>query len=149
MYCLGMNLGLGGGAIVGSFEEEYLDVLQNIEMAIVSVYREHKDLLDYDVDKVLNILWTEYRNEKQGKSTPIPKLGENAQLVYDRVKEMCELRLGRSNQGIKRGLFKAKIEPVSVDEMMECLKRIHKSVDLWNKQGGRQGYVYFIDNNID
>jgi hypothetical protein len=32
---------------------------------------------------------------------------------------------------------------------MDCLKRIRKSVDLWNKQGGRQGYLYFIDNNID
>jgi hypothetical protein len=144
-----MNPGIDGGAIVRSVEEEYLDVLQNIEMAIITVYREHHDLLDYDVDKVLNILWTEYRNEKQGKSTPPPKLGANAQLIYERVKEMCEMRLGRSNQGMKRGWFKAEIEPISPDEIMECLKRIRKSVDLWHKQGGRQGYLYFIDNNID
>lgn len=39
-----------------SFEDKYLDVLQNIEMAIVGVYRQHKDLLDYDVDRVLNLL---------------------------------------------------------------------------------------------
>ena len=132
-----------------SFDDEYLDVLQNIEMAIVSVYREHDDLLDYDVDKALHILWTEYRNERQGQSSPAPKLGENAQLVYDRVKEMCEMRLGRSNQAMKKGWFKAKAKPISPDEIMECLKRIRKSVDLWHKQGGRQGYLYFIDNNID
>ena len=86
-----------------SFEDEYLDVLQNIEMGIVSVYREHNDLLDYDVDKVLNLLWTEYRNEKQGRAVPASKLNENAQLVYDRVKHMCEWRLGRSIQEKKEG----------------------------------------------
>mgnify|MGYP001600389697 CR=1 FL=1 len=43
---------------MSNFEDEYMDVLQNIEMAIVSVYRKHRDLVDYDVDKVLNLLWT-------------------------------------------------------------------------------------------
>ncbi len=133
-----------------SFEEQYMDVLQNIEMAIVSVYREHNDLTDYDVDKVLNLLWTEYRNEKQGKATPMPILNANARLVHDRVREMCEWRLGRSNNIELKGggLFKAKPKPISVDEIMDCLKRIRKSVALWNKEGGRQGYLYFIDNHI-
>jgi hypothetical protein len=132
-----------------SFEDKYLDVLQNIEMAIVSVYREHSDLLDYDVDKVLNILWTEYRNGKQGKAMSAPRLGEKAQHVYERVKDMCEFRLGRSNALKTQGWFKAKPTPLSVDEIMDCLKRIRKSVALWNKEGGRQGFLYFIDNNID
>ena len=131
-----------------SFEDEYLDVLQNIEMAILSVFREHDDLLDYDVDKVLNLLWTEYRNEKQGRITSAPRLGERAQMVYQRVKEVCEWRLGRRKEKI-RGWFKAQLPPISIDEIMDCLKRIRKSIDLWNKQGGRQGYLYFIDHNID
>ena len=134
---------------MSSFEDKYMDVLQNIEMAIVSVYREHNDLLDYDVDKVLNILWTEYRNAKQGRATPAPKLGENAELVYDRIKEMCEWRLGRTSMKAAKGSARLKAEPISIDEIMDCLKRIRKSVDLWNKQGGRHGYLYFIDNNID
>jgi hypothetical protein len=100
---------------MSTFEDKYLDVLQNIEMAIVSVYREHNNLLDYDVDKVLNALWTEYRNEKTGKITPVPVFNANAQLVYDRVREMCEFRLWRANN------IKAKPTPVSVDEIMDCL----------------------------
>ena len=134
---------------MSSLEDEYLDVLQNIEMAIVSVYREHNDLLDYDVDKVLNLLWTEYRDEKQRRNRPAPKLSERAQLVYDRVKEMCEWRLGRKSIKVEKGSARLQAEPTSIDEIMDCLKRIRKSVDLWNKQGGRQGYLYFIDNNID
>jgi hypothetical protein len=131
-----------------AFEDEYLDVLQNIEMAIVSVYRENRDLMDYDVDKVLNLLWTEYKNEKISRANPVSNLNANAQLVYERVREMCEWRLGRQKEEI-RGWFKAQPRPISLDEMMDCLKRIRKSVDLWHKEGGRQGYLYFIDNNID
>ncbi|HEX6270070.1 MAG TPA: hypothetical protein VFZ43_07545 [Anaerolineales bacterium] len=131
-----------------SFEDEYLDVLQNIEMAIVSVYRENHSLLDYDVDKVLNLLWTEYRNEKQGRTTPASKLSDNARMVYDRVKEMCEWRLGRKIITAGEEFVRVKPQPISIDEIMDCLKRIRKSVDLWNKQGGRQGYLYFIDHNI-
>ena len=118
-------------------------------MAIVSVYREHQDLLDHDVDKVLNLLWTEYRNEKQGKAVHQPNLSENAQRVYERVKDMCEFRLGRSSAIKTKGWLKVKPTPLSIDEIMDCLKRIRKSEDLWNKQGGRQGYLYFIDHNID
>jgi hypothetical protein len=130
-------------------EEKYLDVLQNIEAAIVSVYREKPDLLDYDVDKVLNLLWTEYRNEQQDKTTPAPQLGANAQLVYARVKSMCEWRLGRQKlEAEKDGQpVEMDLKPLARDEIMACLKRIRKSVELWTKNGGRQGYLYFIDNN--
>jgi hypothetical protein len=131
-----------------SFEEEYLDVLQNIEMAIVSVYREHRDLLDYDVDKALNLLWKEYRNEQINKTTPAPILDANTQLVYSRVRAVCEWRLGRAELTGQKKLVRGKPEPISIDEILDCLKRIRKSIDLWTRQGGRQGYLYFIDNNI-
>jgi hypothetical protein len=132
-----------------TFEDEYMDVLQNIEMAIVNVYRENRDLMDYDVDKVLNLLWTQYRNEKQSKASPTLNLNANAQMVYDRIREVCEWRLGRREINISNEFARVKPEPISVDEIMDCLKRIRKSVDLWHKEGGRQGYLYFIDNNID
>ena len=133
---------------MSNFEEEYMDVLQNIEMAILSVYREHRTLLDYDVDKALNALWTEYRNEKQDRSAPAMQLVENAQLVYERVRDMCEWRLGRKTLQMQGKGKKIKVEPISLDEIMDCLKRIRKSIELWTKQGGRQGYLYSIDHNI-
>ena len=132
-----------------SIEDEYLDVLQNIEYAIVSVYRENPNLLDYEVDKALNILWTEYHNEQRGKALPAYQLGANAQMVYTRVQSMCEWRLGRQKlEAEKDGQpVEMDIKPLTLEEIAACLKRIRKSVELWTKQGGRQGYLYFIDNN--
>lgn len=78
------------------FEEEYLDVLQNIEAAIVDAYRSDGELTDYDVDKALNVLHAEYRAEAQGKTPASVIMNERAQQVYDRVKTMCDWRLGRT-----------------------------------------------------
>ena len=46
-----------------AFEEQYLDVLQNIEFAIVSAYREHNDLRDREVMRALDALIDFYRAE--------------------------------------------------------------------------------------
>jgi hypothetical protein len=130
------------------FEEMYLDVLQNIEAAVVTVYRDNVDLTDYDVDKALNVLWSEYRAEGQGK-TPVPaRLNENAQQVYDRVKTMCEWRLGRATLEKEDGTGGIAPPAKSLDEIMACLKRIRKSVEYWGKRGGRRGYLEFINENI-
>jgi len=31
---------------------------------------------------------------------------------------------------------------------MACLRRIRKSVERWNKRGGQQGYVTFVNQFI-
>ena len=48
------------------FQETHLDVLQNIEFAVVSVYRDHSTLLDYSVMNALDALIEIYRAESRG-----------------------------------------------------------------------------------
>lgn len=131
-----------------SFEDDYLDVLENIEFAIVSAYREDSDLLDYDVTKALNALWTEYRAEQGGRPSKPTPMSERARLVYARVKSVCEWRLGRNTLTMANEKSIPNPPLITLDEIMACLKRILKSVDLWNKQGGRQGYLFFIVQHI-
>ena len=73
------------------------------------------------------------------------KLNERAMLVYERVEAMCEWRLAArsllSADMRKRGPWP---EPVTLDVIVACLKRIRKSVQRWNKEGGRQGYLTFV-----
>src|SRR5258707_8210510 len=79
------------------FEDRYGDVLQNIEFAIVSVYREHPDLADFNVDRVLEGLIRVYMAEERQRLAPTLRLNELDQPVFERVREMCEWRLGRSD----------------------------------------------------
>lgn len=130
-------------------EQDYTDVLQNIEFAIVSVHQEHPLLVDFDVENALNALINRYHAEATAHEPRRVNLSERAQLVYERVEAMCEWRLGRQNFTTENG-EKFELQPgsVNLDVILACLKRIRKSVQRWNKEGGRQGYLTFIGRFI-
>ncbi|RPJ43782.1 MAG: hypothetical protein EHM21_11045 [Chloroflexi bacterium] len=123
-------------------EEEYQDVLQNMEMAIVGVYRDHPELADFQVDQALEALGRSYQREKTGGQPVLPK-SSLAQEVYQAVKVMCEWRLGRENIVDEEGQPMG-IEPLTVDEIQACLKRLRRSIETWSKRGGTQGYLNYI-----
>jgi hypothetical protein len=39
-------------------------------------------------------------------------------------------------------------EPITLDELVACLKRVRKSINLWTRKGGRQGYLTFVSKFI-
>jgi hypothetical protein len=130
-----------------SFEEQYLDVLHNIESGITLVYRRQPELVDFDVDNALNALVRHYGAEIQQRAAPPARLTPLAQAVYDSVLVMCEWRLGRAEMGpAKGGAMIPMPEPITTDEIVACLKRIRKSVQRWTKEGGRRGYLTFIED---
>jgi hypothetical protein len=130
-------------------EKDYLDVLQNIEFAIVSVHQRQPALVDFDVDAALNALITHYQSKAIDRPARQSNLNERAKQVYEMVQAMCDWRLGDetllSADMKRRG---PRPEPVSTDVIVACLKRIRKSVEKWNKQGGRQGYLTFVEQFV-
>jgi hypothetical protein len=128
------------------FEEEYQDVLQNIEFAIVNVYRHHAELTDFDVETVLSELIRGYQAEQRQREVTPPSLNDLRQQLYDGLKMMCDWRLGRAELSRESGQSDLpRPKPLTVDEIIACLKRIRRSVQKWSKQGGRQGYLKFIE----
>lgn len=128
-------------------EEEYMDVLQNTEAAIVWVYRQNPELMDYQVDSALEALIKTYQGEATGRK-PAPPRNPAAGQVYERVQAICDIRLGREtfhrgDEPVELGL-----EPVDVDVILRCLKRIRKSIQLWTREGGRQGYLNYVSQFI-
>lgn len=132
-----------------AFEDQYLDVLHNIETGIVMVYRNEPDLADFDVENALNALIRLYTAEIQGRAASPVKLNPLAQSVYGSVHVMCEWRLGRGEIGQAEDSQKLpQPEPIGTDEIVACLKRIRKSVQRWNKEGGRRGYLAFVEEYV-
>lgn len=130
---------------MATFEEEYEDVLQNIEFAIISVYRENPALLDYEVEKALNALILAYQSEQRGRAPSPVAFTPLGQQVYAAARAMCEWRLGRA--ALESALLEpmpALPAPLSMDELLACLKRVRKSVQVWNKREGQQGYLRFV-----
>jgi hypothetical protein len=125
-------------------EKEYMDILQNIEYAIHTIHLDKAALTDYEVDRALEAVVKPYQKEASGQSPILPGNPNSAQ-VYQAVRSACEVRLGRAPipKTLKQ-LGNGQIQPVSVEVILLCLKRIRKSIATWTRQSGRQGYLYFI-----
>ena len=124
-------------------EEEHQDVLQNLEFAVAKLYRRNPDMTDYPVLRTYEALVQSYSSEVTGRATkPIETSGLEADLLRD-VRAMCEWRLGRAGVPAT-GCDAMECEPIDVPTLVLCLKRLVKSVQKWNKHGGRQGYLSFM-----
>jgi hypothetical protein len=124
-------------------EEEHQDVLQNIEFAVAHIYRRNPEMTDYPVLRTYEALVHAYSAEVTGRMPkPVEPEGLEAELLRD-VKRMCEWRLGRSD--IEATQDEApECDPIDLPTLVLCLKRLVKSVNKWNKHGGRQGYLNFM-----
>lgn len=126
-------------------EEEYADVLQNIESAIVTVFDSKSDLVDRDVVAAIEWLIKGYTRVQSGHDVPSIGPPGRARIVYEQCRRICEWRLGRQplNEG-ERSEVDPNVGELSLSEMILCLKRLRKSVRLWHAQGGPQGYLKYV-----
>jgi hypothetical protein len=120
--------------------EDYQDVLQNIESAVVHTWRTHSEMTNYSVMRVYDAAIAFY-NALAREQTPKPAnlTGLDADLLKA-VQEICEFRLGRVKLSDK-----VEVTPIPLEDLVACLRKLRKSVDFWTKQGGRQGYLQYIE----
>ncbi|HOH30543.1 MAG TPA: hypothetical protein PLC40_12775 [Candidatus Hydrogenedentes bacterium] len=128
-------------------EYEHPDVLQNIEFAVVSLYKRHREMSDYDVLRVYENLFDDYKEESQGRQPRRHNQSELEQQLYDDIKIMCEWRLGRALP-FEDAPPMENTDSIPVDILLQCLKRLIKSVNRWTKGAGRQGYLNFIIQHV-
>jgi hypothetical protein len=124
-------------------EDEYLDVLQNIEFGIMQVYRETPDLIDAEVANAVDALVRIYEAEAQGKTVSSRPIRGITKQVMTAIQDMCEIRLGRAESP-----FEESMPSVTPTEIVACLKRIRASIKLWTGQGGRQGYLNYVQQFV-
>lgn len=126
-------------------EEEFQDVLQNLEFALVQVYRVHDDITDWEAETAIASLIRTYNAEARKRKPPNLNLKPLEQEAYESVQAMCEFRLGRSDMANDAGeTLDIPIEPIALSDLLLCLKRIRKSIQLWRKEGGRRGYFKVV-----
>lgn len=125
--------------------ESHPDVLQNIETAIVAAYDEDRTILDIDVLDALDALIRRYNAESERRTPARITLGPKAAVVYGQAEHLCEWRLGR--QALD-GAGETELEPLPLEVLVSCLKRVRKSVRFWNEKAGRQGYLEYVQQFV-
>jgi hypothetical protein len=121
--------------------EKNLDLLQNIEFAIVDVYREDAWLIDVDVQDAMDALARHYHALEEQRTPPVKRLGDRAERVFLSVQNICDWRVGRAPLSGETDVT-ASVIPVS--ELVSALRTIQKSIPRWSRQGGRRGYLDFV-----
>ena len=125
--------------------EEHLDVLQNLEFAIVEVWRANPEMTDYTALRAYEAARRFYRAEQRGTLPKAPLLSGLEATAFEALKQMCEFRLGR-DPGPPPGEGRdVPVTPIPVEKLAACLQELAKSVERHTRSGGRQGYLKFID----
>jgi hypothetical protein len=120
-----------------------------MEFAIVQIYRSTSDLIDAEVLNSIESLILTYNLEAKGGFASAPKVKGVSATVAGAVKAICELRLGRvstDNKWIQP--HDGTIESKSVENIVDCLKRIQSSIKFWTKKEGQQGYLDYVNKFI-
>jgi hypothetical protein len=124
------------------WHEENLDVLQNLEFAIVGVWRAHPEMTDYAAQRAYEAAFKFYKDQERGHTPKTPTLKGLDAAAYEAVTEMCEIRLGRRAGPLDQA---SSIPPVPLEKLVRCLRELGKSVERHTAMSGRQGYLTFID----
>jgi hypothetical protein len=127
-------------------EDKYPDVLQSLEHTVVRFWNENPDLTDYPVQRAYEAACRRYRAEAAGRTSKPPELTGLDLTLYEALVHVCEWRLGRRAHDDEPETRSP--APLRTDELLECLQRLVKSVDRWNRAGGRRGYLEFVSQYI-
>ena len=129
------------------FEQEHMDVLQNIEAAIVREFRADSSILDLNADDAVSALVRLYEAEQQQRTPSQLRLSDRSRKIFDAVHPIMEWRLGRAAGPLpvdEHPEMDEPLKPKTLAEIIACLKTIRKSIGRWTKVGGRQGYLSFV-----
>lgn len=136
-------LALAASSICMDPIEDYQDVLQNIETVVAEVSRSHPELTNYTVARAYEAAISQYHAEARQVTPKPPNLMGLDATVYTNICQICEWRLGRTPG---KGL--SEVKPIPVEDLVACLRKLHKSVEFWTKRGGRQGYLKLIEKYV-
>jgi hypothetical protein len=128
-------------------EDEYLDVLQNIEWVVVTCYRSHRELSDGGVMRVYEALIDRYAAEGIGREPRDLGLSDLEKELLESVAAMCQWRLGRASTA-PVGKLAEPPPPIDREALLRCLKRLLKSTTKWSRDGGPRGYLDFVSRYV-
>ncbi|MCL4265093.1 MAG: hypothetical protein KJ069_17885 [Anaerolineae bacterium] len=106
-----------------------------MEIALVQTYRADENMTDWETLNALNALIREYTAVQRHRQPPHISLSPLAQQSHDELKLVCEGWLGNAPVVDEAGqMTDLGDKDLSLQEIMDCLKRIRKSVEYGQKR---------------
>lgn len=125
-------------------EEEFENVMMNIEIQVVTVSNGYPELSDMGVDRVYNALLSKYKALLRGNEPKEPSFRSEAEEeLFEVLDVISDLFAGVERETALADIFEGQDE-VSFENFVRIFKRLRKSVRTWTKRGGSKGYIYYI-----
>jgi hypothetical protein len=126
-------------------KDEDLPALQELETAIVMIWRRHPDMTDYVANRAYEAAVQFHRARSRGHE-PKPSGLTGLDLdAFNAVQQVCENLLS-TGAAPRKGLPTGNTAPISLEKLLEYLRELNRSVERHTRHGGRQGYLQFIDD---
>ncbi|MGO9199390.1 MAG: hypothetical protein ACLQM8_02475 [Limisphaerales bacterium] len=123
--------------------KDYEDVLKSIETAVIGIWRKQPGMNNYAVMRAYDAAVAHYVAVARQQTPKAANLTGLDATLFEAVRDVCDWRLG-----LVRYADRPQVSPVPPEDMVACLRRLRKSVDFWTEQGGRQGYMEYIEKFI-
>jgi molybdopterin converting factor small subunit len=133
-------------------------VLYALESATMQVYKEHPELLDHHVKRVLEALEKRIKAQSAGRELPAHRLRGLEVTLYDELVSLCDRFLtgGKLYKTPEEDLPEGQdpelkdedvvmeMPPVSHSELLESFKRLLRSLHTWGTDYGIRGYLNYV-----
>ena len=123
--------------------EEHLDQMFILESLINSVAHADESLLDLHVLDALEATRRSFAAELDGRTFRPGRMDPRVHLLFYGLRAVGNLLVGQPTPDLENRM-KDPPEPIPVDTLIRLIRRLEKSVKIWNEQGGRQGYLEYI-----
>lgn len=110
------------------FVEKYQEVLTPLEFLVIDFYKHNRKMHDHDALRVYEAL-IKYTKAKS-TNYPLPQIKLEG-ISLDLYQQQLAFLLSKEDS-------------FSFQELMECVKTLEKSLKLWNREFGSQGYLNYI-----
>jgi hypothetical protein len=126
--------------------EAFTPLLAHVEISVTRLYEADATLTDLQVLSAYEALARHFRAEAGRRPPPPLSLHEPSAGAFEVVRAVCDYHLGRPEEAERRRLVHPEIAPMGVaaKDVERCLKRLQRSLNLWNKQAGRRGYFEYV-----
>ena len=130
-----------------NFVDRNMDLLQNIEFAVVMIARKNPKILDQHISEAYTLLRKFYMGKVRGWDNPpqFPNDPDEAEL-FSAIIEILNMRTGHMNSPLK---FKATMPSLDSKVAADCFEKLISSVKKWSRgQKKSQRYLDFISKFV-
>lgn|GEM_PF-770079 len=139
------NKTLASSLMAKTWKDDYLDVLQCLETAVITVWRSHPEMTDHAVARAYEAAFEFYRAQARNQVPKTVTLQGIDSTIFQALSLACETRIGKTQTVPEQD---KRVQIVTVEILVDCLRELKKSVERHTKSGGRQGYLSFVSRFI-